>query len=196
MEYFTSISLFVLQTVCFIFMYQKNVEFLSFILILVMHIFLLFQYLSLSRNGNIISIVPFIIMGWDGKVPLDILFIISWGLLLTSISFLVNTYHRLQNMYTSVGKSVNLGDKKNYKIKNNLKKSIIFGTLFLWVLFCCETIKFSPISYSVRFLADAMEKSSNNLLLSTTYLSLITSSISVYLSNNFSNAMKIISSPV
>ena len=189
MEYI-SLYLFILQTICFVFMYVKNVEFLAFILFLVMHILLLFQYLSLNRNGNVITIIPFIIMKWDGKLPLDVFFLISWGLLLTALSFLVSTYSRLQNAYTSVGKSVNLGDKKNYKTKNYLKQYIICSTFFLWILVGCETIDFSTVLINQRL------KNSNNLLLLTTYLSLITSSISVYLSNHFGNEMKIITTPI
>lgn len=199
MAYLTSFSLLLLQIICFVFMYNKNAEFLSLILLLVVHLLFLLQFVSLNQNGLYVTVLPFFFLGWNGKLPLSILFIASWILLLTTFSIFINTYCRIRGVYTSIGKEVHLGSRRNYKMKENVKISIICGTIFLWVLFGCEIIRIPPSTFQNKLFSSfyqAVQKSSNNLILLTSCLSLIISSSSIVLAQQWESTMKIITTPI
>lgn len=194
MAYITSFALLLLQIICFSFMYNKKSEFLSLILILVLHVLFLLQFVSLNRNGIYFTIFPYIFFGWDGKVPLSIIFILSWILLLTAIAIFVDTYRRLHGAYRSIDKEVDLGDRMNYQWKENVKISILCSTAIMWIIFGYEIITTSVLLQNNFFYSiyRAMQKSSTNLIIMTSFLSLFTTSGSVYLANQFNNKMNII----
>lgn len=203
MAYLTSFVLLSLQIICFVFMYNKKAEFLSIILLLALHVIFLLQFVTLNRNGLYVTVLPFLLLGWDGRLPLSVLFVISWILLLTTFAIFVNTYRRLHGTYGSIDKEVDLGDRINYTLKENVKRSVLFSTIIMWVLFGYEIIGASMISHLVRQnqnrylnqLYWSVQKSSNNVILFTSCLSLTTTSFSIYLADQFDKKMNVITNP-
>lgn len=144
MAYITTISLFLLQILTFFFMYNKNSEYLCILLLMCLHIIFLLQFVTLNRKHYSLQILPSSIFGsMQYFVPFGMIFLLLWILVLITISFLINTYRRL---YASVEKGINLGDSKNYDIKNYIKIMTIFLTFFLWIVFCIEIFDLSFIT--------------------------------------------------
>jgi hypothetical protein len=126
------------------------------------------------------TIIPYNILGWDGKIPLKLIFIISWSLLLVANSILINTFRILHTKYSEYGKEVNLGDPNNYNLKDNLKISMICSTILLWGLLVFPFIFSQGRNEQMVFLSG---------------VTLMTSSISIYLSQKLGNNTKTISTP-
>jgi hypothetical protein len=122
------------------------------------------------------TIIPYNIFGWDGKIPLRIIFLISWSLLLVANSILINTFRILHSKYSEYGKEIDLGDPKNYNLKDNLKISMICSTILLWGLL------FFP-------------SNEDRMMMALSIIALTTSSISIYLSQQLGNNTKTISTP-
>jgi hypothetical protein len=124
------------------------------------------------------TIIPYNIFGWDGKIPLKIIFLMSWTLLLVANSILINTYRVLHRKFSEYGSAINLGDPKNYNMKDNLKTLMICNTILLWGL----------LLYPFN-----INKNEIMLVLSITTLTI--SSVSVYLSQQLGNNTKTITTP-
>jgi hypothetical protein len=80
------------------------------------------------------TIIPYTIFGWDGSIPLKLIFIISWILLMVANSLLINTYRILYTKYAKLEQPIDLGDSKNYDIRDRLKILMICNTILLWIL--------------------------------------------------------------
>jgi hypothetical protein len=138
------------------------------------------------------------IFGWDGKIPLRIIFIISLILLVIANSLLINTYRLLHAQYEKVGKPIDLGDPKNYSTKDTLKITMICNTILLWILLIYseyKTIQIKlPQNYFGMFLDD-VNKGINNQKIFFSTISIMFSCLNIYLSNKLAKNTKTISTP-
>lgn len=171
--------LFTAYLLCFIFFYNKNTEHLCFILLIVLHTCFLFLLFTSPDNGTFLKLIPF--FGWDGKIPLKIVFFCSWGLLVVANSFIINTYRLLHATFAPKEKQIHFGAKQNYKDKEILKISFIFSTVLLFSLYL--TSKYLRLG------------NFNYYLILLTVLSLTSSSFSLYISERLAQNTKNISTP-
>lgn len=178
MELFNYIYMFVAYIICIVFLYRANTEYLCFVLFMVLHIFTLTLFVASGIGkgmGNMITFIPFTIFIWNGQIPISVVFIIGWICLLVANTNLINTYRGLHTVFGTVGKPIDLGDPKNYELKDNLKISMIICTILLWSLFTFNNIDLlSP-------------KSKNKILICVSIGTLFLSSLSVYFSQQLSN---------
>lgn len=198
------IFLFIAYILCFIFLEKTNTEYICYILFLVLHIFLLTLFISSGMAkgiGNMITVIPFNILMWDGKVPINIIFILGWALLFVATSILINTYRVLHKAFSSIDKPIDLGDFKNYTIKEHLKIFMIVSTILLWVLFTFNVINTDYVNFSnkksrISYIIDQFIKAKNNILIFVSFGTLVLSSSSVFLSQQLSiNTMTITTQP-
>lgn len=186
LDYLKYIYVLVLYVICFVYMFKGKTEYISFIILISLNIFSLLFVFTLKGTGSKLTLIPFHILLWDGTIPLKIIYIISWFLLLVANAILINTYRLLHSKYSIVGKSVDLGDPKNYRIKDGLKTTIILNIIFLWILFISITL-IDNISF--------YNKETNIFKLFVSIGSLSLSSINIYQSKTLANNTKIITTP-
>lgn len=157
-EYINTINidylyLFAVYIICFIFMCIKETEFFCFILLYILNLYFLISFLSQDKSGTM------------KKMSI----IIGWVLLFVANTILIKTYISLHNVYAS--RPIDFGDIKNLEIKNNLKITLILGTISLWILYFFD--------FKIAFTLPVM----------------ILSSTSIYLSQLLSDKTNIISTP-
>ena len=176
------LSLFTTYLLCFLFLYSTNTEYLCLILLLLLNLFLLlffYYHFIINKNSFLptITMIPYMILGWNGKIPLYVIFLITWSLLFIANTMLINTYRKLHSKFSSMN-SIDLGSLKHYNDKNYLKLFMIITTLLLFILI---TLSFTNLPLD------------NNIKLLLSILSLVISSICIFLSNKIAKNTNIIS---
>jgi hypothetical protein len=170
---------------CFLFLQKKNSEYMCLILFLVLHILLFFLFVTdaMKGVGIFITIIPFSSSLWNGKISTNLIFEISWTLLLISHSLLINTYRVLHKAFLVVGKSIDLGDVSNYSLKDNLKVFMITTTVFLWMLILINIFDYnSTTSQTSSKMKRLWFITKNNTAITVSVGALVFSSLSVYYS--------------
>ena len=198
-EKFQYVSIFVAYVLCCVFMYKPNTEYVCFILFLVLHIIFLILFFSSGVGmGNMVRVLPFELVIWNGYIPISMIFIIGWILELVANSILIQTYRVLHSTFGTVGKPVDLGDPKNYNLKDNLKKTMIISTFFLSLLFTFNNnsnlLIVNPKS-RIDKIFNQIIKSKNNILVIITVGTLVFSSLSVYFAQILGGNTKTIATP-
>jgi hypothetical protein len=143
----------IVYLICFIFMCSKKTEYFCFILLYILNFYFLITFLSNDKSETMKKLI----------------FIIGWILLFVANTILIRTYILLHGVYGS--RQIDFGDIKNLEIKNNLKLTLIFGTISLWILYFFD--------FKSAFALPVI----------------ILSSVSVYLSQRLSRKTRIISTP-
>jgi hypothetical protein len=143
------------------------------------------------------TIIPYRIFGWDGRVPLKSIFIVSWILLMVANSLLINTYRILYTQYAKVEQPIDLGDPKNYITKDRLKITMICNTILLWILliyseYVGEKSQTKPSQY-VSMIYKGFEI--NNQMVFLSAISITFSCLNIYLSDKLSKNTNKISTP-
>jgi hypothetical protein len=175
LHYAEHISISLLYLLCFIFMFKKNTEHLCFILLLVLNVFLFIMLLSLKSPAKIFLLPQRFL---DVQVSMNFLFIIPWVFIITANSQLVNTYRVIHKASESTGKTIKLGNNAVYK--DNLKIFLIFSTISIGLIYI------SIFNY-------IQNEKYNSIVILIGIISLISSIISLYISNNLANRTELIS---
>lgn len=201
MESMKYVYMLVAYILCIVYMYYDNTEYICFILFIVLHIFLLFIFFSSGAGksiGQMVTVLPFNFVVWDGKVPLSFIFLVGWALLLVANSILINTYRVLHAAFGTVGKPVDLGDPKNYILKKYLKITMIISTIFLWMLFTFNFINKLPrniINGNQTRFDKIINQIKDKSLIIISINTIFFASLSIYLSQQLASKTKTITTP-
>lgn len=136
------VFLVLMYIVCLVYLYRVNSEYPSMILLALVNFVYIFFYFPIISNDA--SLVIFRL-----KIPVQLMILINWSLLMVANIWSINNNMDIRNKFSKKNQKANLGKKKNYTDKMNLKILITCGTLSVLVLHLLSLESFVPkLSYS------------------------------------------------
>lgn len=156
------IFMLIAYILCFIFIFREKTEYLCFILLLTLNIFLMIMMLV---SKIIVSENDYIF-----EKTMKIVFAIDWILLFISNIQIIDIYRKMSVAYQKIGEPINLGESTSKK--NLFKLLLVLSTICLILLFI---ITITPPSF--RY---------GSLIILFSIIAIFLSCICLYLSNYIS----------
>ena len=144
------IFLFIIYVLCFVNLYNPNVEIIGYGLLLALHVIMSYSIISslFSSTGGIenrkMYVLPqamlYILSGmfksrWDGGVSVRWVLSIGIILMLVSLIILMVVFYTLHAKFSVSGKPIDMGDPRNTKLKEDIKIMYIIQTVIIWVIY-------------------------------------------------------------
>ena len=144
------IFLFIIYVLCFVNLYNPNVEIIGYGLLFALHVIMSYSIISslFSSTGGIenrkMYVLPqamlYILSGmfksrWDGGVSVRWVLSIGIILMLVSLIILMVVFYTLHAKFSVSGKPLDMGDPRNTKLKEDMKIMYITQTVIIWVIY-------------------------------------------------------------
>ena len=148
------IFLFIIYVLCFVNLYKPNVEIIGFGLLFALHTLMTYSIISsIFASKNVVDSIKMYILPqailyvleglttskWDGGVSVKWVLTIGLLLMLLSLVLLMKVFLTLHTKFSATGKPIDMGDPKNTKIKEDIKKMYITQTVIIWILYSVYT---------------------------------------------------------
>ena len=142
--------LFIIYVLCFVNLYNPNVEIIGYGLLFALHVILSYTIISslFSSKGGTenrkMYVLPQAMLyvlsvmfksKWDGGVSVRWVLSIGMILMLVSLIILMVVFYTLHAKFSVSGKPIDMGDPRNTKLKEDMKIMYITQTVIIWVIY-------------------------------------------------------------
>ena len=131
------VFLVLMYIVCLIYLHTVNSEYPSMILLaLVNFVYIFFYFPIISKDASLVI--------FRLKISVWLMILINWSLLMVANIWSINNYIAIRNKFSKKNQKADLGKKKNYTDKMNLRFFITCGTISVLVLHLLSLESFIP----------------------------------------------------
>lgn len=169
----------VLYVLCFVYIFYPNTEYICFIILIVLNLFYLLLFYNDIDTRSSINVLSL-------EIPVKMVIILWWLSLMSSNAWLIDTYRKLRVNFEKIETGINLGERKNYVMKNQIIILLIFN-IILFLFLHLLSIQYSSQKSVV---IDLIPK--NMIKIIITLSGVVISSTLLYLNNELSTNTKII----